>query len=405
MRRILALVTLISVSLSPASSVATANAPTPVVPVIAVAASILSIASSVNSLFGGKKDKEEQEKFQQEVISRLAKIDEQLGTIQAKLDAINARFDELQVHIDKQFEHQRVVDVLAQLRTIDQHYPTWVATGYTPESFPTVPSPASVLNELRIKVAAVREYPSFANFSTVALGMAYEHLLLANVFKQSDDDQDAQRGFLQYAAFFKESASAAPDRSGTVGQSWVAADAEMRGVSATFAAIPKPLYCVGTQHLCVPSNPNDWNWYFNVVKITVYDGDPLTGFHPVPVSGSPEHDCVGLFVDGPGGNPEGVCKANPPIFPRQRFCTQLQVPQLANPQFQACPLEPLHQTALQRKQTLDELTAALKSLRGYYVQAARWGGTPEKKIIFLSPDMPPTPSKPAKPKAASSPKG
>jgi hypothetical protein len=239
------------------------------------------------------------------VIDRLTRIDAQLSTIQNKLDAINARFDELRIHIDAQFEHQRVVDVLAVMRSVDQHYATWIDPNYKPSSTDTVPTPSSVLNDLRRTVAAVREYPSYANFSTVALGMAYEHLLLVNVFHERPAlSPDSQRGFGQYAAFFKDAASVDPARTGTVGQSWVLADGALKQVDAQYVALPKPLFCSTGQHLCVPSNPNDWNWYWNVVRATEFSGDPLAGFKPVSISPSVEHDCAGVFVDGPGEGPK-----------------------------------------------------------------------------------------------------
>lgn len=396
MRRTLAVITLLVIALSPAGSVPAESTPIPAA--IAIASSIFSIASSVNSLFGSKPD---DLAFQHEVIARLQKIDQQLSTIQTKLDAINVRFDELQIHIDKQFEHQRVVDVIAVLRSIDQHYPAWIKLGYAPNPSSSVPVPSTILDELRRKVTAVRVYPSYANFSTVALGMAYEHLLLVNVLHETDDNSDSQLGFAQYAQFFKEAASVEPEKGGTVGQAWVSAETALKQIDVTFAAIPKPLYCAQGPFLCVPSNPNDWNWYYKVYQATLYTGDPLSGFQAANVSDNREHNCAGLYVDGPGGRPEGICKGNPPAFPRQRYCTQLVSRQLVDPNG-GCSLPQLHQTALDRKEALDDLHAALQSLKGYYTQAARWAGTPRNRIVFLSPDMPPPTKVDAKAKAAGS---
>jgi hypothetical protein len=239
MRRILVGIAVLVVALSPTTSVP-ANGQAQVAAVLGVAQSILSIATSVKSLFGNNNN---DEAFQHEVINRLARIDQQLGTIQAKLDEINARFDQLQIHIDKQFEHQRVVDVITVIRSIDQHYPEWVKPGYSPDASGAIPTPSSVLNDLRRTVTAVCVYPSYANFSTVALGMVYEHLILVNALHETDDNEDSQRGFKQYAVFFKDAASISPERSGTIGQSWLAADAAMKQVDAAFAGLPKPLYC------------------------------------------------------------------------------------------------------------------------------------------------------------------
>jgi hypothetical protein len=382
MRRMLVLTILLVIAFSPVGSIPAESEP---VPAIVVASSILSIASSLNSLFGGKPD---DTRFQHEVIGWLLKFDQQLSTIQNQLDAINARFDELQVHIDRKFEQQRVVDVIAVVRSIDQHYPAWVKPGYTPNPSSTIPAPSTILDELRRKVTAVRVYPSYANFSTVALGMAYEHLLLVNVFHQPDDNSDSQLGFAQYAQFFKEAASVEPEKGGTVGQAWVSAETALKQIDVTFAAVPKPLYCAQGPFLCVPSNPNEWNWYYKVYQATLYSGDPLNGFQATNVSDNPERNCAGVYVDGPGGNPEGICKANSPPFRRQRYCTQLVSKQLVDPNG-GCSLPQWHQNALDRKQALDDLHAALQSLKGYYTQAARWAGTPRAKIVFLSPDMPP----------------
>jgi hypothetical protein len=125
-----------------------------------------------------------------------------------------------------------------------------------------------------------------------------------------------------------------------------------------------------------------------VVQAIPYSGDPVSGFTALNVSTNAEHNCAGVFVDGPGGNPEGVCKSNPPVFPRQRYCTQISAAVLSNKIDTPCPLDSLHQTAVERKKSLDELQAALKSLKSYYIQAATWGGIPKNRIIFLSPDTP-----------------
>jgi len=342
--------------------------PPPVGAALAAAAAIVSIASSIKGVF----DAAEQQRTQREIINKLNEIQAKLDDIDNKLNTIIGRFAELEFHIDQDFERNRAVDVITAISRIDQYYPTWTKKGWNPRRDPTVPAPKDLLEELRRTTTALQETPSYANFSTVALAMAYERLLLVQVFHVKLDKPDARSGFTQYANYFQKAASS---NSGvkpmTVGFRWGRAYSEWTVFQQNFAKRPTPLYCDSGRLICC-EQPTNW-WYVGKVLYR-YNGDLLTGFSSVAEESN--------LVAGPGGTAGWLCyNSERPVYPRRSGCPK----NVGNVPAGSCDLDQQHATAVALKETYDDLNAALDSLRDFTLKAQEWAGVPSGERKFIDP--------------------
>jgi hypothetical protein len=339
-------------------------APVPAVPVLAAAAAIISIAADIKKMF----DADDIKRTQQEILNRLGEIQKKLDEMDTKLDTIIARFNELEFRIDQKFEEQRTIDVITTIKRINQHYASWTDKNYKPGKNPSIPDPAAILEELRKTTTALRE-SSHANFSTVAMAMGYERLILTRVLHVKPNDADMQRGFAQYAAYFQDSASAAVSpRLVRIGERWVVAQTDWTAFQTAFNQRPRPLRCYTGAGVCC--NP-DW-WYIGKI-INRYDGDLLKGFTMVAEESQ--------LTAGPGGTAKMFCyNSDHPVFPRRVQCPA----NVGSVPGGSCDLEQQHQIALAKKQVVDDLDAALDALRTFNDQAQDWAGP--NKIPKKFPD-------------------
>jgi hypothetical protein len=338
---------------------------------IAAAAAVLSIASSIKGFF----DAEDQKKTQKEILNKLSEIQLKIDDMDKKLDIIIERFAELEFHIDQKFEEQRTIDVITAIKRINQHYPTWIQKGYKPGRNPSVPAPAQILEELRRTTTALRETPSYVNFSTVALAMAYERLMLTEVFHVKRNDADMQRGFAQYAAYFQDAASAnAEARNITVGFRWAQANTDWDSFQDAFNKRPRPLRCDVGGICC--EQPSNW-WYVGRLLYR-YDGDLISGFTRAAEESTLKY--------GPGGTALALCyNSDHPAFPRRTGCpTNVGIVPTASP-IGTCDLDQQHTTALTKKQAVDDLTSALDSLKMFNEKAQEWSGVQTRNRKFPDP--------------------
>jgi hypothetical protein len=344
----------------------------PVVPAaVAAAVVILDIAADIKKLFDTSN--EDILKNQKEILKKLDEIQAKLNEMDQKLNTIIARFDELEFHIDRKFEEQRAIDVMTAIGQIDQHFPTWIDKNYKPGVDPTVPDPKELLIKLRETSTALRKVPSFANFSTVALAMAYERLLLVQVLHAKPNNPDMQRGFAQYATFFEDAASAKTNPSAvSVGLRWANANLEFTNYMSWYAKLAKPLRNDTGVAICC-ENPQDW-WYVGTL-VTRYDGDPLKGFTPVAEESNLKY--------GPGGTARLLCyNSDHPAYPRRSGCPA----NVGNVGALNPTPDNIHATAVAKKQVVDDLDAALNSLRDFHEQADLWAGVPREQIAVNFPD-------------------
>jgi hypothetical protein len=323
-----------------------------------------SIAADIKKMF----DADDIKRTQQEILNRLGEIQKKLDEMDTKLDTIIARFNELEFHIDQKFEEQRTIDVITTIKRINQHYASWTDEKYKPGKNPSIPDPAAILEELRKTTTALRE-SSHANFSTVAMAMGYERLILTRVLHVKPNDADMQRGFAQYAAYFQDSASAAVSpRLVRIGERWVVAQTDWTAFQTAFNQRPRPLRCYTGAGVCC--NP-DW-WYIGKI-INRYDGDLLQGFTMVAEESQ--------LTAGPGGTAKMFCyNSDHPVFPRRVQCPA----NVGSVPGGSCDLEQQHQIALAKKQVVDDLDAALDALRTFNDQAQEWAGP--NKIPKKFPD-------------------
>jgi hypothetical protein len=341
-------------------------------PAIAAAVVILQIANGIKELFSSSDDVK---KTQEQILAKLDHMQKTLDEVNGKLDTIINRFSELEFHIDQQFEYQRVVDVLAQIRQIDQHYASWTDPSYKPGIDPGVPDPSVILQQLRNTSTALRQYPSYVNYSTVALAMAYERLILVKVLHVPTTSADMQRGFAQYADYYRNAAANAEGKTVTVGLRWSQINVTWNGMQQSFVALPRPLRCAQGRGICC-ENPTNW-WYVGR-SIFRYDGDLLTGFRLV----AKETD----LTAGPGGWAALACRnSEHPMYPRQSGCP-VDVGHIAAT---SCDLDQRHATAVTTKQALDDLAAALDSLKEFNAEAEKWAKVPISKRFFPDPRNPP----------------
>lgn len=342
-----------------------APSPVPIPPAIAVAATIISIASDIKKMF----DADDIKKTQQEILNRLGEIQKKLDEMDTKLDAILARFDELEFRIDAKFEEQRTVDVITTIKRINQHYASWTDKKYKPAKNPSIPDPSAILEELRKTTTALRE-SSYANFSTVAMAMGYERLMLTRVLHVKPSDADTERGFAQYAAYFQGAASAAvTTKLVTVGQRWVVAQTDWSAFQDEFNKRPRPLRCYTGAGVCC--NP-DW-WYIGKL-INRYDGDLINGFTVVAEESQ--------LTAGPGGTAKMFCyNSDHPVFPRRVQCPA----NVGTVPGGSCDLDQQHQLAILKKQSVDDLSAALDALLTFNNQAQEWAGGNKMQTKFPDP--------------------
>jgi hypothetical protein len=339
-----------------------------VAPAVAAGVVIIQVAAAIKGFF----DAEDQKRTQQEILQKLSEIQNQLNEIDNKLDLILQRFAELEFHIDQKFEQQRTVDVITAIREIDQHYATWTTKGYKPGRNAAVPEPGPILQELRRKATALRETPSYANFATAGLAMVYERLLLVRVFHVKPDDLDMQRGFGQYASYFRDAAGAnAESRALTVGNRWSVANADWTAFTTSFNGRPNATTCDSGSLICC-ENPTNW-WYVGKLYRN-YSGDLLTGFTLIGEQSN--------LLKGPGGTAGWLCyNSENPVYPRRSSCPR----NVGNVPVLPCDLDEQHKLAVAKKQTVDDLDAALDALRQFYDEAEEWSGIPQKDRKFPDP--------------------
>jgi hypothetical protein len=328
---------------------------------------IISVAVTVKGVF----DANDQKRTQQEILDRLGQIENTLVDVDSKLSTIIARFTELEFHIDQKFEEQRKIDVITAIKRINQHYPTWTNGKWRPGSNPAVPEPSIILEDLRTKTTALREQGSYVNYATVALAMGYERILLQRVFRVKTTDPDMQRGFEQYAVFFRAAAAASQSKAPTIGFRWSQANNDWTSFKVAFEQRPLPLRCdTGTMICC--EQPLNW-WYVGKL-INRYDGDLLKGFTQVAEESH--------LLMGPGGDAAGLCRnSDHPAFPRRTGCPA----DIGTASVGPCDFGQQHDAAVTKKQIVDDLNAALDSLHDFNLQAEGWAGIPSSKSVFPDP--------------------